>query len=103
MAKLRLGVLPLRVESGRYELPKVDHKNRICRQCTLEEVENEEHFLLRCTKHSTKRIALLSEINSAYWEQWDSKQKLIHLLNNPLSIKATAKFILDSFNARDTP
>ena len=100
MAKIRLGVLPLRVETGRYEIPRVEYSLRLCKQCALSEVENEEHFLLRCTKHNTRRVALLSELNLANWDQWDSKQKIVYLLNNPSSLRATARFIVESYNAR---
>ena len=100
MAKIRLVVLPLRVETGRYEIPRVEYSLRLCKQCALSEVENEEHFLLRCTKHNTRRVALLSELNLANWDQWDSKQKIVYLLNNPSSLRATARFIVESYNAR---
>ena len=41
LAKLRCGVLPLRIESGRFvNLPK---ESRIYELCTLDEVENEKH------------------------------------------------------------
>ena len=103
MSKLRLGVLPLRVETGRYEFPRIEYINRICKQCAIGEVEDEEHFLLRCSKHNARRIALLSEVNITDFGQWDSKQKLVYLLNNPDILKTTARFIVDSFEARDSP
>ena len=56
LSQLRLGVLPLRVETDRYQRVKIDASERYCRQpkCTNNvgtvktvEVENEFHFLVR--------------------------------------------------------
>ena len=47
LAKLRGGTAALRIETGRWSGLK--REERSCsRQCTVEEVEHEEHFLLRC-------------------------------------------------------
>ena len=57
LSQLRLGVLPLRIESDRFSRVKVDAKNRFCRQPLCKkftvtthsdqlEVENEFHFLI---------------------------------------------------------
>ena len=101
MAKLRLGVLPLRIETGRFETPQLESDCRICRQCSLDEVEDEQLFLLRCTKHNSRRAGLIAKVNIEYFEDLDSKQKLIYLLNNQSILKCTAKFIVESFDAGD--
>ena len=46
MAKLRGGTAELRVETGRWI--GLEREDRICGQCGLREVENVEHFVLRC-------------------------------------------------------
>ena len=46
VAKLRGRTAELRVETGRWCGLKRDE--RLCKQCTKQEVEDEEHFLLRC-------------------------------------------------------
>ena len=46
LAKLRGGTEALRIETGRWSGLK--REERSCRQCTVEEVEGEERFLLRC-------------------------------------------------------
>jgi len=51
LARLRMGVLPIRIESGRYELAasrSLNVENRICRCCVLCKIEDEIHFLLEC-------------------------------------------------------
>ena len=40
------GTAALRMETGRWS--GVKREERFCRQCTVEEVEDEENFLLRC-------------------------------------------------------
>ena len=46
LAKLRGGTAELRVETGRWV--GMRREERICVQCCLGEVENVEHFILRC-------------------------------------------------------
>ena len=46
LAKLRSGTLPIEIEKGRYrQKPREERK---CNQCTINVVETEEHFLLKC-------------------------------------------------------
>ena len=59
MAKLRLGVLPIRLETGRYERPKLPADQRLCQQCSLGVPEDEVHFTLECPRHSILREQLL--------------------------------------------
>ena len=46
MAELRGGTAELKVETGR--CIGLEREDRICGQCGLREVENVEHFVLRC-------------------------------------------------------
>jgi len=73
LARLRMGTLPLRIETGRYEavtsFTQTDAKKiikgipviyRICRCCTLNKIEDEIHFLLECPFYENLRIKLLN-------------------------------------------
>ena len=103
MAKLRLGILPLRMESGRYEHPKLVSNQRLCQQCLLGEVEDEEHFMLVCPKHSFRRDKLLSNIeNLTDFNAMRNSAKLNFLLNDNGIVKASSQYIIDSFSARVT-
>lgn len=103
MAKLRLGILPLRIETGRYEWPKLVSNERFCKQCMLGEVENEEHFMLTCPKHNFKRGILLSSIaNLADFNDLNNTAKLNFLLNDLGMVKASSQYIIDCFLARVT-
>ena len=46
MARLRGGIAELRVETGRWI--GLEREDRLCGQYGLREVENVEHFVLRC-------------------------------------------------------
>ena len=48
MSKLKCGTLPLSLEIGRYT--DVDIEDRTCTVCNSNDVEDEEHFLLKCPK-----------------------------------------------------
>ena len=63
LAKTRLGVLQLRIETGRFERPKKPIEARICKQCSLNEVETESHFILSCPRHSFLREQLFRRVN----------------------------------------
>ena len=103
MAKLRLGILPLRIESGRYERPKLVSNQRFCQQCMLGEVEDEEHFMLVCPKHRFRRDKLLSSIeNLTDFNEMSNSAKLNFLLNDNDIVKASSQYIIDSFFARVT-
>ena len=50
---LRGGTAALRIETGR--LNGLKREERICRQCTMGEIQDEEHFLLRCEDLNQER------------------------------------------------
>ena len=109
IARLRLGVLQIRIESGRYSRPRVEVNERICPICSerriqqgLEpEIESEIHFLIFCDKYSILREKLFSTLNKpATFEMLDESTKLSILSNQPENCKPTAQFIADAFSMR---
>ena len=58
LAQLRLGILPLYIETGRFI--NVKRENRICTLCEENEVEDELHFLFKCTLYNDIRNQFLS-------------------------------------------
>ncbi len=60
ISQLRLGILPLRIETGRYS--KLETKDRLCLLCNSNEVEDESHFLFKCNFYSTLRFKLETDI-----------------------------------------
>ena len=61
LAKFRIGVLQIRIETGRYERPKKSHLERICKQCDHNISEDETHFLLYCPRHVILRGTFFSK------------------------------------------
>ena len=64
LAQLRLGILPLHIETGRYTNKPLEE--RICTLCNSDEIEDEFHFLLKCDLYLEPRKNLLSTVNSLY-------------------------------------
>ena len=64
MAKLRLGCIPLRLETGRYLIPRLPERERICLVCrnhetmldpsVTESIENEAHYLFQCAAYGNE-------------------------------------------------
>lgn len=60
IAQLRLGILPLKLETGRFE--KLPLENRLCEFCDSKEIENEVHFVFKCDLYKDLRQAFLAKI-----------------------------------------
>ena len=60
LSKLRISAHKLAIEGGRYlNIPKHE---RICTACNTGEVEDEEHFLLKCSLYRPLRQVLCSKL-----------------------------------------
>ena len=55
-AQFRLGVLPLRIETGRFQ--NLPCEQRICQLCDLHKVEDEFHFIMECIIYQDLRNTL---------------------------------------------
>ena len=105
LSKFWLGVLPIRLEKGRYERPRLPEAERVCLVCNEPNaVENEIHFLLKCPAYDVIRRDLLSKIPDLDEDflNWDSNRQLTFLSCNPSSVKLTAQYIIDAFDLRST-
>ena len=61
--KLRISSHHLDVETGRYTRPITPRHLRICKNCNLEEIGDEFHFLLKCPKSQQQRQELFYELS----------------------------------------
>ena len=54
LTHFRISAHKLEIETGRYVItnPKTPLENRLCKQCNLSEIEDEEHFLINCPKYT---------------------------------------------------
>ena len=103
IAKTRLGVLPIRLETGRYERPKLTAELRLCQQCNLNVAEDEIHFLLQCPRNSLLRDKLFSQINIETFTSFGSIEKIKYLLSSPDIVKQTSQFIINALDNRLIP
>ena len=114
LSQLRLGVLPLRIETDRFSRVKVDAKSRFCRQpqcknCIVTtppdqlEVENEFHFLMYCNQYDHLRSVLFSKLSCPQFDQMNDQNKFCYMLTCPLVARIVGQFIIDAFDARPVP
>ena len=116
LSKFRLGICPLRIETGRYEnsgrnskgIPEQDRK---CECCTLDKVEDEYHFLLQCPAYSERRTCLLhivqaklgfsnEVIHQASSERGEVFCNIMQSIDKDI-INAVASYIWDAFKLRE--
>ena len=100
LAKFRLGILPIRIETGRYERPKLVAAERTCQICNSNTVEDETHFLLYCPKFSTLRERLFSFVEDPNFENMGNQDKMKFLTNDSSMVKTTAQYLIDAFDLR---
>ena len=109
MAKIRLGSLALRIETGRYSRPRLLENERTCQVCRLDteqiefigEVESEIHFIFNCNRYSDIRLIWLNRLSLPVdFNFLNVYQKLDLVLNHPENVKATAQFLLNAYDAR---
>jgi hypothetical protein len=62
--KFRISNHKLKIETGRYSKPITPLENRICEKCFSDEIESEEHLLLKCSFYYTSRRKLLETIKN---------------------------------------
>ena len=56
ISRLRLGILPLRIETARYARPILPENQRVC-YCESGEIESEYHAMFSCSKYDSLRDA----------------------------------------------
>jgi hypothetical protein len=90
LAKMRCGVAPLQIETGRYQ--GVPENERTCDICSLD-VESEEHFLLVCPLYDDLREELFIYVSTIQpnFVNLSNRDKLSFLLSNESICAKTAK------------
>jgi hypothetical protein len=101
-AKLRCGVLPLEIETGRYSNTPLE--NRVCKLCTMQVLEDECHFLLDCPLYADYRDTIYQkalEIDDNFLDK--SKQdKMCFLLSSKYLAYSVIKVVDKMFARRKT-
>ncbi|KAK6191131.1 hypothetical protein SNE40_002872 [Patella caerulea] len=99
IAKLRCGVLPLAIETGRYCKPPIPLIDRICPLCNIE-IENEIHFLINCEFLDDIRYKLLNAFNFDDLINSDSMNKFLTIMMSSENIPLIANCILNMLKTR---
>ena len=100
ISKLRLGILPIRLETGRYLRPILPEEQRLC-YCDSGEVESEIHVLFICYKYEQLRQAWLSKISCPdQFSQLTPQNKLKIVLNDPNNVRITAQYLISVMDLR---
>ena len=94
LAKFRLGVAPIRLETGRYE--GLAENQRLCPLCE-NAVENEVHVLLYCHTYNDIRENLFVHLNNVILNLNDMQdiQKITVIFSHPFICKIVAKACYD--------
>jgi len=99
LAKLRCGILPLEIETGRWSSTDLD--KRLCKMCDQGVLEDEAHFMFTCSKYNTERQAFLTEILDVNpnFEYLDIENKWKTLMS-PQNVPRTAKYVWVIYDKR---
>jgi hypothetical protein len=99
LAQFRCGILPLKVETGRYQ--NIPAELRLCVLCEENVVENEFHFMLQCSKYDNLRNDLYRHA-LAYFPEFNNvnDNEKIKLLMTDSLVKYTAEFLCKCYHVR---
>ena len=98
LSQLRCGILPLRLETGRYSNERVDE--RLCKLCDSGSVETEIHFIFDCKLYDTirKQVLTTNILDSEFFINSSNVDKLICLYLNHL--RKLGKFVVQAYLER---
>lgn len=97
LCQFRTGIVPLRVETGRYINEALE--DRLRRFCTDSVLEDETHFLLKCTMYSPIRNDIFQGLlNGQDITVLTNEQKLSILLN--IHTRKIAKYLVRAYMTR---
>ena len=68
-SKFRIGNHNLKIETGRFTIPKTPEDLRICDHCIQNSVENETHILFHCDLYDDLRKTLLKSTSKIHYLQ----------------------------------
>ena len=97
-AQLRMGILPLAIETGRFNNTKAEE--RLCNICNNGETEDEWHFIFRCETYENERQLFFNEITlkTPDFIYLTEENQMDHLFNNEQ--RAMSKYVKRCFDKR---
>ena len=102
LAKLRLSALAIRIETGRFERPRLEEKERLCLSCKDGiSVESESHFMFSCKSYEELRLKWKNELSvGVNFDDMLPVDKLRVIVKTKENIKITAQYLISCFDAR---
>ena len=99
-AQLRIGILPLRIETGRFINLKVEE--RLCLYCNKNVIEDEVHFVTECDKYLNLRSKFYEQCSQicTQFATFTNDEKFYFILNNTQICQESVNFIFNAFNIR---
>ena len=99
LTKMRISAHNLRINTGRYVRPILERINRKCVFCNDNDIEDEFHFILKCSAFAELRNKFIKK----YFFRNNSMYKLIELFkSNSNSIIRLSKFLSFAKSKRET-
>ena len=98
---LRGGSAPLQIETGRWK--GVPREERLCRECGMNEVEDCDHWLLRCSRWDIERQHLLANVQQRlpnFASIIDDMQRSAVITDLACKDRRTAQLIYSMWTAR---
>ena len=96
IAQLRVGILPLHIETGRFVNKKL--QDRTCNICLNGNIEDECHFLFHCNYYDEERNILYAELETNRFHELSDYEKLKYLCS--YVPRKLGKFIVKIFEKR---
>jgi len=98
IAQLRLGILPIHIETGRFRGTKLE--DRICQLCDIQEVEDEIHFVCKCNLFKGLREIMYRTVQDKHADfyMYDNKEKFIHLAQKEWKI--LGNYLVEAWSER---
>ena len=99
LAQLRCGILPIKIETGRYTQVPVEF--RLCILCEENAVEDEEHFLFECKFYESIRNEYYHKLREhcVHFDDMNCNDRFVFIMSANV-VKTTAEFIYKCYCKR---
>ena len=101
ISKIRLSNHDLMIEKGRHQKPTLKKELRFCPFCK-NEVETEQHFILKCNTFNPIRTHFMMEIGriSPRFKHMDEHEKFVYLLTNENTVHVVGNYLHRALQSR---
>ena len=100
ISKIRLGILPIRLETARFIRPILPEDQRLC-YCNSGDTESEYHVLYICQKYQNLRQLWLNKLTKPHnFDALPINEKFQIVLNNPVNVRYTAQYLINILDLR---